>query len=225
MGRAGLGWGGMPGRGVFSDRSVRTVLGTARNKLNKYFMKTPSFSCDCAHSILHTVSICTIAHANWPRILAKHQLWPQCPAMGQHCTEHIKHYIAMHRYISWEPGLVVSDHDSTVLISSFLNWKYERDFIKRANYSVLRFSDPIHSNPLTWINKKKIFYNTSIYFDRTQRIFSSPQNIVPCTKCFAQFLRHGLAQAALMQKIQLNSSSSYWLPFLAAQRSSDNKMR
>ena len=82
----------MPGRGVFSDRSVRSVLGTARNKLNKYFMKTPSFSCDCAHSILHTVSICTIAHANWPRILAKHQLWPQCPAMGQHCTEHIKHY-------------------------------------------------------------------------------------------------------------------------------------
>ena len=121
--------------------------------------------------------------------------------------------------------LVVSDHDSTVLISSFLNWKYERDFIKRANYSVLRFSDPIHSNPLAWINKKTISYNTSIYFDRTQRIFSSTQNIVPCTKCFAQFLRHGLAQAALMQKIQLNSSSSYWLPFLAAQRSSDNKMR
>ena len=90
---AGQGWGGMPGRGVFSDRSVRSVLGTGINKLNKYFMKTPSFSCDCAHSILHTVSICTIAHANWPRILAKHQLWPQCPAMGQHCTEHIKHYI------------------------------------------------------------------------------------------------------------------------------------
>ena len=95
MGRAGLGWGGVACLGEVCSVTAVSALSwvrTAVNKLNKYFMKTPSFSCDCAHSILHTVSICTIAHANWPRILAKHQLWPQCPAMGQHCTEHIKHY-------------------------------------------------------------------------------------------------------------------------------------
>ena len=149
----------MPGRGVFSDRSVRSVLGTARNKLNKYFMKTPSFSCDCAHSILHTVSICTIAHANWPRILAKHQLWPRCPAMGQHCTEHIKHYSdtsagSQDWWCRIMTRLSSSPHSSI---------ENTRDFIKRANYSVLRFSDPIHSNLLAWINEKTTSYN--IYID------------------------------------------------------------
>ena len=92
---AGQGWGGVACQGEVCSVTAVSALSWpvhAVNKLNKYFMKTPSFSCDCAHSILHTVSICTIAHANWPRILAKHQLWPQCPAMGQHCTEHIKHY-------------------------------------------------------------------------------------------------------------------------------------
>ena len=142
---------------------------------------------------------------NCTRELAAHtrktSIVPSVPGHGStlHGT-----YQALPGDISWELGLVVW---FITRLSSYPHYSIE--------YTSKLFCPPILLVTIhaflyfLWIIEKTISYNTSIYSGRTQSLFSSSQNIVPCTKCFAQFLRHGLAQAALMQKIQLNSSSSY----------------